>query len=163
MATFADLDELYNIELSAFPQNRQASREVLADRMKLFGKGFFVLLVDGKIVAFSTALLLSNANSLEAIDKTDKEVNSQNGKIYYLRSLAVGKENQSKGYGKLLIAHHLKNAKKMKSERVVFTCVPEVEEYYVRLGFTRLTDFKPFHGNSEALWEVPKSIYAKTH
>lgn len=149
-----DIHDICEVEKSAFTPEMQATKETLLERLKLFPEGFLVLVVDSKIVAFSTALLL-DACTLESMDKSDSEVHSKNGKTYYVRSLAVMNGSQSRGHGRMLIEKQLENARVLGKERVVFTCIPEVAGYYDKLGFTRLTDFVPFHGNTEALWEVP--------
>lgn len=155
LATPEDIDAIYAVETSAFPPELRATRETLLERMKLFNEGFFVLLKRGKIVAFSTALVITDANSVADLDKTDSEVHNPNGKTYYLRSLVVGKRSQHGGHGIKLLDKQLENAKQMGMTRFVFTCVFSVSNYYRNLGLKRLTDYEELHGNKEALWEVP--------
>ncbi|OGJ50834.1 hypothetical protein A2335_00035 [Candidatus Peregrinibacteria bacterium RIFOXYB2_FULL_32_7] len=153
----AKLDDIENIcivERSAFPSHRQASAETLANRINLFPEGCYVIECDERIVGFSTALIINNLKSLEAFIESDSQLHNSKGNTYYLRSVGIKQNYQKIGLGKALIAQQLKNAHNLNKKYFRFTASEDVEFFYTKLGFTRITNYCNFHGSIQAVWEM---------
>jgi len=152
-ATPEDIDAICEVERSAFPPNRQASKETLKKRIELFPQGCFVVFRDGKLLGFTTALLTDNLKTLAELDPSDEELHNPEGEIYYFRSIGIHKDVQREGLGKALIAKHLENAKRLGKRIFRFTASEDVADYYEKLGCRRITDYDDFHGSVQAVWE----------
>lgn len=150
--TINDLEKIYEIELNSFAESRRASIETLETRIKLFPEGCFVSLYNNKLLGFSTALLINNLITLKELDPEDSLLHTDSGEVYYLRSVAVHKKFWKSGFGKKLVEKQLENAKKLKKKSFRFTASKDVEGFYIKLGFKRITDFKEFHGRKQAIW-----------
>lgn len=152
-ATLSDLDNILYVEQSAFPPERQGDSETFQKRYALFKEGFFVIEVDNRIVGFSTALLTDDITSIDDLNISDSELHNPHGVVYELRSVAVKKESQNKGLGQKLVVKQIDNAKKFGKRFIRFTAAHDVEKFYDKLGFRRITPYQLFHNSEQALWE----------
>ncbi|MEK7495292.1 MAG: GNAT family N-acetyltransferase [Patescibacteria group bacterium] len=149
----SDIVEVVKVEKSAFPPKRQANKNTFKLRCKLFKKGFFIVEFNHHIVGFTTALLTNNIISIGDLNIPDEKLHNPRGVVYELRSLAIAKSLQKKGFGKLLIKKQLENAKKMNKKYFRFTAAKDVEGFYEKLDFKRITPYLPFHSSYQAIWE----------
>lgn len=149
-----DIDALCLVEKAAFPLYRQARSAILANRIKLFPEGCYVILCENKIVGFSTALLIDDLCSLEALSPPDSQLHNPQGDIYYLRSVAIMPDYQRRGFGKTLIETQIETAHRLNKKKFRFTASQEVEAFYTHLGFKRITEYESFHGSIQAVWEI---------
>lgn len=155
LATKDDLENVVKVGEDAFPPHRVASLETEQDRLKLFPEGFFLLTYKGEIVGKSTGLVINDIRSSAELSKPDKELHNPNGPIYYLGSLGIKKAHQRKGLGSTMIQNHIDHAKKLGKKIFRFTSPDDVEGFYAKTGFKRLTDFEAFKGTSDqAVWEM---------
>lgn len=149
-----DLGTILNVEQSAFPPNRQASLDTFRNRLELFPQGFLVVEQDGTIIGFETSLLTLDMRSLRELDQPDEMIHTSSGIVYYLRSLAIQKEFQRRGIGKALTDEALKLAKALNKKVFRLTAARDVEQFYTKLGFQRITEYQDFHGIPQAIWEL---------
>ena len=156
-AAVQDIEEIYSVEQSAFPPKRQASYETLLKRIKLFPEGCLVCLKSNKIIAFSTALIIDRTNAITKLDLSDQELHNINGDTYELRSIAVMKGYQKQGIGKELVKKQIENAKSLNKKYMQFTAAKDVEVFYEKLGFKKITDYEEFHNSKQAIWELELS------
>jgi N-acetylglutamate synthase-like GNAT family acetyltransferase len=153
-ASVQDAQDIYLVEKSAFPEERQASYEILLGRIKLFPGGCYVLILNNKIVAFSTALIMNQVDSISELNSSDQELYNLEGNTYELRSIAVMKEFQKQGLGKKLIKKQIANAKLLNKKYFQFTAARDVSEFYKKTGFKRVSKYEEFHNSKQALWEM---------
>lgn len=151
-ASLQYIEVICNVEKSAF--HRQANSETLANRIKLFPEGCYVILCENKIVGFSTALLIDDLRSLVALNPPDSQLHNPQGDIYYLRSVGIMPDYQRRGFGKALIEKQLQNARDLNKKGFRFTASKEVEAFYTHLGFKRITNYGSFHDSIQAVWEM---------
>jgi predicted N-acetyltransferase YhbS len=149
-----DINEIYEVEKSAFPPNRWASKKTLQNRIQLFPEGSLVAKKDNHIIAFTTVLIVEDLKSLKALDKQDKELHKAQNPIYWLRSLVVHKEHQRKGIGEKLIKKSIDHAKSLGKTHYRFTASKEVEPFYTKLNFKKLGNYEDFHGLPQIIWEM---------
>ena len=153
-ATLEDLDSILDVEKSAFPPNRQASPDTIRKRLQLFPQGCLVAEQNGKLVGFETSLLTKDIFSITELDQPDENIHDPSGIVYYLRSLAIKQEFQRRGIGKALTEETLKLARKLKKQIFRFTAARDVEQFYAKLGFQRVSEYQDFHGLPQAIWEL---------
>ena len=146
--------DIYLVEKSAFPPERQADYDTLLGRIKLFQNGCFVLVKDNKIVGFSTALIINKADSIEKLDLSDQELHNPDGDTYEIRSIAVMKEFQKQGLGQELIKKQIENAKSLNKKYIQFTASQDVSGFYEKIGFKIVSNYEEFHNSKQALWEM---------
>ena len=149
-----DIDEIMEIEREAFPSELQADKETMLKRMELHPEGFFVLRQNEKIAAFTASLIIDKVDTVEELEPSDEELSNPAGDTYYFRNLAVRKEYRRKGIGKVLVEMHVENARSLGMQHFRFTTAKRAEEYYKRLGFTMIDDYKPLHDSQESLWKI---------
>ena len=152
-ARTSDLIQILDVERNSFPPGRQATPETLRLRLGLFPEGSFVFVLNNKVVAFTTALTVREPKSILDLNPADELIHRKDGDSYYLRSLAVRKEFQGRGYGKELVQKQLENARKLGKKFFVFTCSEDVEKFYAKLGFKRVGGYVDFHGTKQSLWK----------
>jgi len=153
-ASLKDLSSILNVEKSAFPPSRQASPDTLQKRLQLFPQGCLVAEQDEKIIGFETSLLTLDVRSITELDQLDEMIHNPSGTVYYLRSLATKQEFQRQGIGKALTEEAIKVARKFKKKIFRLTASQDVEQFYIKLGFQRITEYQDFHGLPQAIWEL---------
>lgn len=99
------LDEVMDVERSAWPPELQATKEKFASRLHVFPEGFFVAKVDGKISGVTTSQITTYDPS---VTKTWDEItdngmiaktHSPEGNALYVVSVGVAKEAQGNHVG----------------------------------------------------------------
>ena len=152
--TKSDIDAIMSIEHSAFPPNKYASREAMLRRIDLFPEGCYVVIHDGEIVGFTTALIAGDLKTLEELDPPDKQIHNSKGSVYYLRSIAISPKYQKNDYGRLLMEKQIQIAKGLSKNIMRLTSTDETAKFYEKLGFIRISEYNEFHGSVQAIWEM---------
>lgn len=151
-ASLEDLDFILNVERSAFPPNRQASLDNLQKRLQLFPQGCLVAEQNGELVGFETSLVTRDIVSIVELDQPDEVIHDPTGIVYYMRSLAIKQEFQRRGIGKALTGEAIKLARVFNKQVFRFTAAQNVENFYTKLGFKRISEYQDFHGLPQAIW-----------
>ena len=155
LATEADLESVVEVGVDAFPPHRVASLESERKRLELFPEGFFVVEYEGEIVAKSTGLIIDDIRTSAELSKSDEELHNPDGEVYYLGSLGIKKAHQKKKIGTELINKHLEQARALGKKYFRFTSPDDVEGFYKKMGFKRLTGFENYKNTSDqAVWEM---------
>lgn len=131
------LNDVVEVEKSAWPPELQASREKLESRMSIFPQGFIVAKIDNKIKGVTTSQvtnydLSSNKTWNEITDNgtISRTHNSNRGSLYIV-SVGVSSDMQGKGTGGKLVAAQIELAKKLNLKRVFLGArVPGYKQYY---------------------------------
>jgi len=152
-ATPDDLTAMLKIEQSAFPKNRWASRHTLELRMELFPPGNSVAVANGEVVGFCNGFPIGNLTTQKQLDPGDSELFLKYGNNWLLRNVAVSPEFQGMGVGSQLVNNQLEVAKNFNSEFIRFTATPNLDNFYLQLGFNKIREAEDFHGVPQALWE----------
>jgi len=152
-ATVSDLSGIIKVERDAYPPHRQAIISVFKKRLELFEEGFFVLEIGNVIAGFCIGLLTNDIVSLDELDIPDEQLHNPQGPVYELRSLTIMKKFQGQGFGQLLIKKQLAKVKELGKKHFRFTAARDVEKFYEKLGFKRITPYENFHNVEQAIWE----------
>jgi GNAT superfamily N-acetyltransferase len=115
------LDNVINVENSAWPVELRAPREKFASRLKIFAAGFLALKVDGAVKAVTTSQRCNyEPSDVEAHtwdDFTDfgtiEKTNKSNGNALYVVSVGVAADAQGRGLGAMLVEEQKKVAEKI--------------------------------------------------
>jgi GNAT superfamily N-acetyltransferase len=156
-ADFADLSSILEIEQSAFPPNRWATEAALRNRLALFPTGTWLALSHSTPVAFANGFPIRDLKSQEELNSPDEILFNVDGPVWYLRNLAVRKEFQKQGFGKLLVQRQIILAKQFGARSFRFTAASDVTLFYSSLGFTQIFAPREFHGVPQSVWNLELS------
>ncbi len=102
-ATLKDLNQILDLEKEVWPEEMRASKERFEERLKIFGKGFFIITIKNKIMGATTSQIIdynpkNPPNSWDEI--TGKchisQTHNQNGNCLYIISLGVSPKIKGK-------------------------------------------------------------------
>jgi ribosomal protein S18 acetylase RimI-like enzyme len=109
-AEWVDMDEIMRVEREAWPPEIQAPREKFESRLRIFPKGFFVGMLDGKIMGASTSEIIpyDPSNPPEKWEGiTDNgwiiKTHKPKGNALYVVSIGVSPDWRCKGLGSMLV------------------------------------------------------------
>ncbi len=153
-ATQDDLSAMLNVEQSAFPEHRWASKETLKLRMELFPEGNLVAIANKEVVGFSNGFPIEDLRTQEQLDPVDIKLFMQGGNNWLIRNVAVMPKIQGIGIGEKLVLEQVKRAKNNNSQFIRLTATPNLDNFYSRLGFLKIREAEVFHGIRQALWEM---------
>jgi len=132
--TAHDLDACYRVELRCFPPSQAAPRERIEKRIRVFPEGFFVAELDGSIIGFING---SSTNKEDVTDQAFKEMADYDpcGKNIVIIALAVDPEYQKKGIARKLVLRFIEESQRLKKQKVMLICKPDLVDYYRAYGF----------------------------
>jgi ribosomal protein S18 acetylase RimI-like enzyme len=143
-----DLEECFLVEISGFPPEEAASKETIQLRIDTFPQGFFVAMVEGKIVG------MLNSASTNKPDISDEELkqlvgHDAEGKNMVIFALAVLPEFQKRGIARQLMSRFMEEARRCKKENVFLMCKEYLIAYYESMGFIHAGLSRSTHGGAE--------------
>lgn len=118
------LDEVMDVEKSAWPPELQASREKFESRAEVFPQGFIMVEVDGKIKGFTTSEIttydLSKDKTWNEITDNGmlKQTHNPLGDSLYVASVGVSSDTQGKGIGGKLVEAQIELVKQLGLKRL---------------------------------------------
>lgn len=113
------LEQVMEVERSAWPPELQASKAKFESRFNIFPQGFFAVRLDGKIKGVTTSQLTTyDPSATRTWDEiTDngmiEKTHNPHGNALYVVSVGVGTDAQGKGVGGKLAQSQLELAKKL--------------------------------------------------
>ena len=136
------------VETSGFPPQEAASRETIRFRIDTFPQGFFVAVLDGRVIG------MVNGASTDKDDISDEELKQLighdiHGRNMVIFALAVLPEFQKRGIAKQLILRFVEEAGRNKKEKVMLMCKHYLIPYYEALGFIHVGLSCSTHGGAE--------------
>lgn len=119
-ASFDDLEDVMCVERESWPQEIQASKEKFLSRLEIFPQGFFLVLLDGKIVGVSTSNIidfdydkLPHSWDYATDGGWIKKTHNPEGSALYVVSVGVSPEASGKGCGTVLVEAQKKLAREL--------------------------------------------------
>ena len=149
-----DLKAIVQVEQSAFPQDRWAPESSLATRMKLFPSGTIVASNSDYILGFSNGFPIGDFTTQDELSPDDAQLFDETGDVWLLRNVAVHTDSQRKGIGRQLIQHQLDLAIGAGARQMRFTATPDLDSFYLKLGFDKLREAQDFHGVPQSVWSM---------
>ncbi|MDO4178894.1 MAG: GNAT family N-acetyltransferase [Phascolarctobacterium sp.] len=148
-ATLSDIDTLANVEAQCFPVKEAATRESIAERVKFYPEGFWLLFDGEKLISFVDGLVTDNPN-LEDIMYEQAAMHQPNGAWQMIFGVNTIPDYRKKGCAAKLINAVIENARKNKRKGVVLTCKEKLLHYYSQFGFVNEGISDSTHG--DVLW-----------
>jgi len=143
-----DLDECYQVEITAFLPEETASKETIKLRMDTFPQGFLVAEVNGSVAG------MLNTASTDKDDISDEELkqlvgHDPNGRNMVVFTLAVLPEYRRQGIARQLMEQFAKEVRGLKKENILLMCKQHLIRYYESMGFEHVSLSKSTHGGAE--------------
>lgn len=109
-ATIADIDAIAKVESLCFPQAEAATREQIAERVKAYGNHFWLMLDEGKLIAFVDGMVTDEADLTdEMYEKAD--MHNEQGQWQMIFGVNTIPEYRRNGYAGELIKRAIADAK----------------------------------------------------
>lgn len=145
-ATIADIDAIAKVESLCFPQAEAATREQIAERVKAYGNHFWLMLDEGKLIAFVDGMVTDEADLTdEMYEKAD--MHNEQGQWQMIFGVNTIPEYRRNGYAGELIKRAIADAKEQGRKGLVLTCKDKLVRYYAKFGFENEGVSEPEHGN----------------
>lgn len=142
------LDEIMEVERSAWPPELQAERSKFESRMQVFPEGIVATMIDGKAKGFSTSQITTyDRNTNKTWDEiTDNgtlvKTHNPEGDSLYVSSVAVGADAQRKGLGAKLVEAQKEFVTKMGLKRLYLGArIPGYDQYCKENGDISVEDY----------------------
>ncbi len=153
------LDEIMEVEKSAWPPELQGERSKFESRMQVFPEGIVLAMIDGEVKGFSTSQITTYDPDInktwDEITDNGTLVNTHNpsGDSLYVASVAVGADAQGNGLGAKLVKSQEEFAAKMGLMRLYLGArIPGYDEYCKENGEISVDDYLALeNGNGEPL------------
>ncbi len=143
----ADIPRILELEEKNWPPGRRVDRDEFEKRMETFSEGFLVMENnESHIIGISTAFLLSEKPTVHQINVTPSKttLHNEKGTRYYLHAIAIDEHYRGKGLGRMLVSEHEKNAARFGCASVHLIAAESEEPFYVKLGYSRISEYKPY-------------------
>ena len=145
-ATIADIDAIAKVESLCFPQAEAATREQIAERVKAYGNHFWLMLDEGKLIAFVDGMVTDEADLTdEMYEKAD--MHNEQGQWQMIFGVNTIPEYRRNGYAGELIKRAIADAKEQGRKGLVLTCKDKLVRYYAKFGFENEGISESVHGN----------------
>lgn len=145
-ATIADIDAIAKVESLCFPQAEAATREQIAERVKVYGNHFWLMLDEGKLIAFVDGMVTDEADLTdEMYEKAD--MHNEQGQWQMIFGVNTIPEYRRNGYAGELIKRAIADAKEQGRKGLVLTCKDKLVRYYAKFGFENEGVSESEHGN----------------
>lgn len=148
-ATMADLNQLAEVEAICFPPSEAASKDSIAERLKIFPKHFWILEKDGKIISFINGMVTDEVTIRDEMF-ADASLHNENAKWQAIFGVNTTPAFRRKGYAAMLMEHVIQEAKKQGRKGLILTCKEEKIHYYAKFGYKNLGLSRSVHGG--AVW-----------
>ena len=134
------------MESLCFPQAEAATREQIAERVKAYGNHFWLMLDEGKLIAFVDGMVTDEADLTdEMYEKAD--MHNEQGQWQMIFGVNTIPEYRRNGYAGELIKRAIADAKEQGRKGLVLTCKDKLVRYYAKFGFENEGVSESEHGN----------------
>ncbi len=162
------LEEVMEVERSAWPLELQASKSKFESRFNIFPQGFFVVRVDGKIKGVTTSQrTVYDESSTRTWDEItdngmiEKTHNPQKDALYVV-SVGVGVDAQGRGVGGKLVQSQLELAKKLGLKYLFLGArIPGYDAYCKAHGNISIEDYLKLKGENGKTLDPEIRFYEK--
>jgi ribosomal-protein-alanine N-acetyltransferase len=152
-----DIEGILHVEHDSFHTNIAENADTFLERIKVFPKGFLVMVIDGEITGYISSELWDYSEKINTkkfeLGHNITETHKNDGKELYISSIGVLKKYRGKGYGTALFSEL---ASRICSEYEISSIVLIVSEnwhaakrIYEKSGFHEIQIIKCFFDDDE--------------
>jgi len=139
-----DLDDVTELEKLCF-NDKAATKEEFAYRIKTFPQSFFVAVQDDKIIGMINGCVSNQHYICDELFEAGGG-HEPEGKTQMVFGLATNKDYQRQGIAAELMRQLIQEAKKQKRSDMSLTCREHLIHYYEKFGFSNRGVSKSVHG-----------------
>ena len=146
-ATMEDLHAIAAVETACFPAAEAATAEEFAGRLAHYADHFWLLLEQGKLVAFVDGFCTDTPDLTDEM-YADAALHDENGAWQMIFGVNTLPEYRRHGYAGTLLRRAIDDAKQQGRKGLVLTCKERLIAYYAKFGFVdEGVSEKSTHGN----------------
>ncbi|MCP1626984.1 GNAT family N-acetyltransferase [Pseudomonas nitroreducens] len=157
IATLADTDRCFEIEISAYEGDEAATREKIATRIAQYPEGFLIMEQDGEIIGF-----INSGCAVEVVmsDEEFKELIGHDAAApnVVIMSVVIDPAQQGKGYSTLLMRTFIERMAGLGKRTIHLMCKDRHVPLYERFGYRYVKPSASDHGGMawhEMVMELP--------
>lgn len=144
-ATARDLDALTAVEAACFPAAEAATREELAERLRVYGDHFW-LLFDGETLVSFVDGMVTDLPDLTDEMYADTSFHDENGAWQMIFGVNTLPAYRKQGFAGRLLERAIADAKAQGRKGLVLTCKDRLVHYYAKFGFVNEGVSESVHG-----------------
>ena len=141
-----DIPALAAVERECFPAAEAASKEEIAARVHAYGKHFWLLFEDEKLIAFVDGMT-TNQKDLTDDMYENASLHDESGAWQMIFGVNTIPSHRRQGYAGLLIRQAIEDARTQQRKGLVLTCKEALIHYYAGFGFKNEGISESVHGN----------------
>lgn len=157
IATPADIDRCFEIEISAYEGDEAATREKIATRIAQYPEGFLIMELDGEIIGF-----INSGCAFEVVmsDEAFKELVGHDAAApnVVIMSVVIDPAQQGKSYATLLMRTFVERMAGQGKRTIHLMCKDRHVPLYERFGYRYVQPSASDHGGMawhEMVMELP--------
>ncbi len=150
LAKTTDIDRMAEIEALCFPPAEAASLASFKERFAVFPECFYVLEVDGQVVAHINGCINDTPTLPDAL-YSDPQLHKANGQYQTVFGLAVAPDFQRRGFAGLLLDHFAQHSQSRGHKGMVLTCKAHLTALYEQHQFVKQGISASSHGGAQWL------------
>ena len=144
-ATARDLDALTAVEAACFPAAEAATREELAERLRVYGDHFWLLFDGETLVSFVDGMVTDLPNLTDEM-YADTSFHDENGAWQMIFGVNTLPAYRKQGFAGRLLERAIADAKAQGRKGLVLTCKDRLVHYYAKFGFVNEGVSESVHG-----------------
>ena len=145
-ATMEDLHAIAAVETACFPAAEAATAEEFAGRLAHYASHFWLLLEQGKLVAFVDGFCTDTPDLTDEM-YADAALHDENGAWQMIFGVNTIPAYRKHGYAGQLLQCAIEDARKQGRKGLVLTCKEKLIAYYAKFGFENEGISESVHGN----------------
>ena len=148
-ATERDIDALTALEALCFPPEEAASRECIAERVRAYGRHFWLLTENQRLISFVNGLCTDVPDLTDEMF-ADASMHSEYGAWQMIFGVDTHPEMRGRGYAGRLMRAAIEDARGDGRQGLVLTCKERLLSWYASFGFVSEGRSASIHGG--AVW-----------
>ncbi len=155
LATADDINRMAEIEAICFPAAEAASLESFIQRFDVFAECFYVLEIEGQVVAHINGCINDTPTLPDAL-YSNPNLHKPDGDYQTVFGLAVDPEFQKRGFASMLLNHFAQVSRDNGRKGMVLTCKAHLVALYEKHNYVQQGISASSHGGAQWLDMVHK-------
>lgn len=147
-ATFADVDQIAEMEKRCFSKEEAASKESFEGRIQTFPEHFWIMEMNEEMVAVINGCCTDSEHLTDEMYENNT-LHDENGKYQMLFGVLTAPEYQHKGYASTLMQYVMLDCKIQKRKAIVLTCKDKYVSFYEKFGYYIVGKSDSTHGGAQ--------------
>lgn len=133
-AKVSDFDTIFAIEKEGFPEAERASEQAMMERLQTFPECFYLLEVDGKLVAMIDGMRSKKERLEDSMYATTKDY-SNGGAWFLVFGVETFSEYRGQGWMRILMEYVQQDLRQKGLKGIFLSCKEKMIPFYEGFGF----------------------------